>query len=900
MTASSPRTLPGEEDVEAKRRLLRRLLDARETTPPAPDLRSELSYEHPRPSDTAFGRRVNPRLVQMLVGLGLDVEYVHGAGTVLTDRDGEHYLDFAGAYGALPFGHNPPQVWAAVAEMRASGEPSLVQPSLLGAAGDLADRLCAVAPAGLDRAWFCNSGAEAVEAALKVVRGARPDRTWVLATQNGFHGKTLGALSVTGRPRYQSPFGAPVPGYAHVPYGDLGAARDLMVERAGDVAAFVVEPIQGEGGIVPAPPGYLRGLRALCDDHDALLVVDEVQTGLGRTGTMFAVEHDGVRPDVMTVAKALGGGLVPIGAVLFSSAVASEAFDLRHTSTFGANAFCSRVGLASIDLLTRDQGALLTQVRARGDELAAGLEDLVDRHHPVTVQARGRGLLWGLELTDDPAVFERQGLLRSLADAQGLAAVVCGHLLRRHGIRVAPTFFDGTVIRVEPPLTVSRSEVRRLIAALDQSLGLLTRGDSATFFAHLLAPPANPADAVLPDLGPAPPTRLAGSPAPGTARWAFLAHPTDARSYSTFDRSLGLDGARVRGLFDRLNGCRNVETPAGMLLGACDVVSDDGTTTHGEVFALGHDARELLDMPRRDAVRLVRQAALEAVERGAGVVGLGAYTSIVTDNGTLLGDVGALVTTGNAFTVSTAVEALTRLGAEQIDVGSATCTVVGAAGNIGRACTVLLAERVGRLVLCGNPTRPQRTMSRLEALAAEVVVHLGSKAPGPHDGRLANRVNALAAAGADVSSTLSSLLATGDVVLSTSLAEALPQSPLVLLATSTPDAVVRPELPCPDAVLCDVSQPPNVGPELLAGRPDVTVVPGGLVELPGGRDLGVDFGLPPGVTYACTAETLVAAAHLEDPVLSRGDRLDLDAVRLVGTQARALGFGLHVRRGRVG
>lgn len=861
-------------ELAAKRERLKALL-----TQPVPD--------RPHP----FEEFVNPKIGQMLRGMGIDVEFVEGKGTVLKDADGREYLDFAGAYGALPFGHNPDRVWEALDTVRGRAEPSLIQPSMLSAAGALGHRLVDISPENITRAWFCNSGAEAVEAALKLVRGHHPERTWIVSTDNGFHGKTLGALSVTGRTRYQEPFGAPIPGYARVPYGNLDAASEFFAQHTGDVAAFVVETVQGEGGVNPAPDGYLAGLREICDEHEALLVVDEVQTGLGRTGHLFSVESHGVRADIITIAKALGGGVVPIGAVLFSDDVASDAFDLRHTSTFGANSVSCRVGLASLDILTANDCALLEHVRDRARQLGDGLARIQERNPLVCAAVRGSGLLWGVELTDDARKFDAQGLLRTLADSEALAGAACGYLLREHGIRVAPAFFSGRVVRVEPPLTVSAAEIDKFLDALEDCLDVMTRGDSQRLFQHLI-PQAGPVTEALPDPG----STVCAEPArDDEVRWAFLAHPTDAISYAAFDRGLRASGGDVKNLFDRLNMCRNVESPAGMLLGASRVVTDDNTSTYGEVFALGHDAAELMNMPRRRAVALVRDAAIEAVERGAQVVGLGAYTSIVTDNGNLLGDVGALITTGNAFTASSAVAALVQLGAEDRDIGVTRCAVVGAAGNIGRATTLLLAEQVGALVLSGNPKHPERSQQKLHDLAIDVIRHLRSYRGSAPAGRLAGAIQD--SAERDDGALLASLVESGNIEFAATTTQALQQAPLVVVATSSPGSVVEAEDPLFGAIICDVSQPPNVSHSVSEARPDLKVVAGGLVRLPGDRDLNIDFGLPAGVTYACTAETLVAAAQFDNPVLSKGDRLDLDAVRLIGHQAQALGFRLHVRQG---
>ncbi len=840
-----------------------------------------------------FRQHVNPYVARTLEGLGIDVAFVRGDGTRLYDADGKAYLDFAGAYGALPFGHNPPEIWEAIDEIRQSAEPSLTQPSVLAAAALLAERLASVAPGTLTQVWLCNSGAEAVEAAIKLARAATR-RPLVLATRNSFHGKTLGALSATGRPRYQVPFGAPVPGFAHVPFGDADALAKAFAEDGERMAAFLVEPIQGEGGIVPAPEGYLETARELCTRHGVRLVLDEVQTGLGRTGRLFACEHTAVVPDIMPLAKALGGGIVPIGAVLFDEASASEDFGLRHTSTFGGNAFCSRVGLRSLELLTADGQALVRQAARRGERLLADLRQLAAAHPRLISDVRGRGLLLGVELSDDPDIHPYQGLFRSVADQGGLAAFLCGFLLCNEGIRLAPTYFANSVLRVEPPLTVSEADCGSLVTALDRGLEIIEKGDSRRFFGHLV-PAGRP-------VRPGPPrSRLSSAirtgvpprPRDGEPRWAFLAHPTDLASYESYDRRLDLAGDDVRVLFDRMNQCRNPDTPAALYVGAVRVHTDTEETSYGEVFALPYGARRLLDMPTARAVGLVQQAVDEAVGRGAQLVGLGAYTSVITANATALRDPGVPITTGNAYTVAIAVDGLERAAELQgIDLAHAQTAVIGAGGAIGRACTLLLAEKAGHLVLVGNPANPARSRRRLAATAADVVTHLTGSAVG--QGPLARAVRLRAADGSQPQEIAASLAVDGLLTCSLDISHVLPRSNLVLAATSTPDQIIRPDLVRRNAAVCDVSQPPNVVPEFTQARPDVRVVQGGLVELPGRRDLGVAFGVPDGVTYACTAETMIIAHRLGDPVVSCGEQLSVDLVRLLRAEADRLGFRLYV------
>jgi len=235
-----------------------------------------------------FAAFVNPVLAKRLKELNLDKVFTKGKGCLLYDAAGDAYLDFISAYGALPFGYNHPELWEALRRVEASGEPSLVQPSFLEAAGELAAQLVALAPCGIDRVTFANSGAEAVEAAFKLAR-VSTGRMGILTTANSFHGKTLGALSATGKSLYQDGFGAPAPGFVRIDYGDADQLELTLTAAPQFFAAFVVEPIQGEGGIIIPPDGYLRRAHEICSHYGVLLIADEIQTGLGRTGRMFAV-----------------------------------------------------------------------------------------------------------------------------------------------------------------------------------------------------------------------------------------------------------------------------------------------------------------------------------------------------------------------------------------------------------------------------------------------------------------------------------------------------------------------------------------------------------------------------------------------------------------------------------
>jgi acetylornithine/N-succinyldiaminopimelate aminotransferase len=314
----------------------------------------------------------------------------------------------------------------------------------------LADDLCRTF--GYDRAFFCNSGAEANEAMLKLARRffhaqGQKDRYRIIAFHHSFHGRTMGAVSLTGNPKYHEGFGPPLAGITHVAYGDVAAARAAM---GPDVAAILVEPVQGEGGVLPAPPGYLGALRRLADEHGALLLVDEVQTGVGRTGRWLGQDHEGVKGDAIALAKGLAGG-VPVGAMLVTERLGGALPPGTHGSTFGGNALAS-VAARTVLAVIREEG-LLDAAAARGAQLARGLAAIAGRRPEVATGERGWGLLRGLVL------------------APGLDPRTVLGVTRERGVLL--TAAGTNVLRFTPPLVVTEAQIDEGLARVDEALATL-------------------------------------------------------------------------------------------------------------------------------------------------------------------------------------------------------------------------------------------------------------------------------------------------------------------------------------------------------------------------------------------------------------------------------------------
>lgn len=371
------------------------------------------------------------------------------SGSWVTDHKGERWLDCCSCYGALSLGHlHPKVVGAVIAQLGKMALSSKVFFSLPQAL--LAEQLATITPGKLQFSFFCNSGAEAVEAALKAARAARPGRPQLIAADNSFHGKLGLSLSVTGRPAYRAPFEPLIPDVLFVPFGDIECLAQMITHN---VAALILEVVQGEGGIHVAPPGYLEAAQKLCQQHGVILIIDEVQTGLGRTGALFACNHFGIAPDILVLAKALGGGIMPIGACIMTKEVYQSAYGTQptlHTSTFGGNPLACTAALATLEVL--DQEQMPKQARTSGMYLFTSVQALAEEYTDLIAEVRGLGLLIGIELREECFAGK---LITEMA-------------LRR--IIAVYTLNQPRVIRLEPPLNISRSELDLVCTALGESL----------------------------------------------------------------------------------------------------------------------------------------------------------------------------------------------------------------------------------------------------------------------------------------------------------------------------------------------------------------------------------------------------------------------------------------------
>jgi ornithine--oxo-acid transaminase len=416
---------------------------------------------------------VNPANARTLKTIGFDRCYVRAEGPYLWDVEGNKYLDMLSGYGVFALGRNHPEVRRVLTEFLQMDYPSLVKLEAPLLAGLLAEELKKRIACDLDMVFFTNSGAEGIETAIKYAKCAT-GRPAIIHCEKAFHGLTSGALSLNGDESFREGFAPFLPDCRMVPFNDLEALERELSRR--DVAAFVVEPVQGKGVNVPAP-GYLRQAARLCREHGALLVADEVQTGLGRTGRFLAVEHDGsVEPDIVVVAKSLSGGYVPVGAVLCRKWIHEKVFSsmqrsVVHSSTFSQGSLAMAAGLAALDVLEREN--LIARAEALGNQLGEGLRALMPRFEFLK-EVRWRGLMIGIEFGPPKSLgLKTAWTLMHQMDKSLFPQAALIPLLDEHHILTQVAGHHIDVIKLLPPLVISEDDVAWFLRAFEGVMAAL-------------------------------------------------------------------------------------------------------------------------------------------------------------------------------------------------------------------------------------------------------------------------------------------------------------------------------------------------------------------------------------------------------------------------------------------
>ena len=434
-------------------------------------------------TETLYQERVNPQWVRLLDVLQMNARYTRCEGTQLFTEDGRRILDFLSGYCVHNLGHNHPAIVDALKDELDRHGPAMLQSHVPGLAGELADKLCWRAGGRVNKVFFCSSGSEGVEAAIKFSR-AHTRRNGMLYAEGAFHGLTCGALSLMGDPFWRETFGPMLPGTEAVPFGDLEALERKLASKR--FAAFIVEPLQGEGGVRVPPAGYLASVQALCRRYGTLLVADEVQTGMYRTGRFLASHHFNIEPDMVILAKALSGGLVPSAALLMSNQVYDSVYGslaraIVHTSTYSENSLAMRAGLAALEALESEH--LGDRATAAGDFLRTQLTEALSGYEMVQ-NIRGMGLLNGIEFQAPRKLALRVPFEAFAKIHPGMFGQVVVMRLFRQGFLTQMCGNNFLVLKVAPPLIVKQREAAEFVGAVKEVVEMMH--SSGTFWSEAL------------------------------------------------------------------------------------------------------------------------------------------------------------------------------------------------------------------------------------------------------------------------------------------------------------------------------------------------------------------------------------------------------------------------------
>ncbi|KUL53970.1 pyridoxalphosphate dependent aminotransferase, class III [Streptomyces sp. NRRL F-4489] len=914
---------------------------------------------------SAFTEYVQPQMGRVFTALGLDVEYERAEGNTLYHRDDQGelvpVLDLMGGYGSLILGHNHPEIVGHAKDLLDQRRAVHAQFSLRGEAGRLGAALSDAVRRenGVKEpylATFGNSGAEAIEAAVKhaelvrvskaqalaeetaahleaardaVRRGTAtvdPDayllpalqgqaapaagidgllaaigahnaaalatRPLFLALERSFHGKLVGSVQLTYNAGFRAPFQNLGTRVRFVPMDrpevldtiaedervvlldtETADGRVRVVEREFPViTAFLVEPVQGEGGIHALTAEQGRAIRLFCNKAGTALIIDEVQSGMGRCGAFLASSLIGLRGDYYALSKSLGGGLAKVSAMLVRRSLYQGEFDLIHSSTFAMDDFSSSIARKVVEMLEADGGALYQRVTERGERLVEMLADLKSAYPDIIEDIRGKGLFIGVQLRDQAGA--RSMVLRGSAYTGALGYLLSGYLLRQERIRIAPTGSAGNVLRIQPSAFLADEEIERLRGALDRLCRILRYEDTL----HLVHPAS---DRTIPkpraeirDFRGAIEEYEQGAPRPVTGpvrKVAFINHLITPAHLRQVDPALAdLSDAALRAFVLGMDPVKKaapypgvrIDSPLGSAVEFALYPLMVGSEQMGGYLASGDVAGIRADVQER--VRAAR-------EDGCEVAGLGMYTSIVTNNCTSLDVPGIALTSGNALTVAMGVQAMERGARDRFTVADATLAVVGAAGNIASVYSQLFAEKLSRIVLVGSrrdgsARRLRNTVHGIYQECWERIAEGGELTGIP--ARLAEEpliAKWLAdGPGADaaergkaIAAHLEERYGQDPFLTVTQDTDALRDAQLVLCASNSPEPFLTGEHFAQDAVVCDIAVPNNAVADLAERRPDLAYMLGGIVATPNGESLHhtARAFLEAGQLFACMAET---------------------------------------------
>lgn len=837
--------------------------------------------------------KINEYRQKLLKNFNIDLKPCSAKGNILFLENGEKVYDYLAQYGAVPFGHNPDFLKTVISTFLEKNQANLIQPNISPAVELLANKLIEfVNPEHYSRCIMSNSGAETVESALKLAR-IKTGRAKVLSVMKGFHGKTFAALSASGSKRFKKPF---IHDEAHHDYIELNHFDDLEAKlNTQEYAAFIIEPVLGEGGMIPVSTDFLEQAVALCKKTGTMSIFDEIQTGLGRMGDICLAKHYHIYPDCILFSKALGGGLIPIGAAIYRERFYSFNFDKKHSSTFANNALAATIASAVLDYLEDQSRKIYNNVNILSTYLDQHIERLLSEYGRV-IKFSGAGLMRGFEFYD---IHAQQNILINFCQNNGtLAYIICGYLLTQHQIFVMPLLSQPCSIRFEPPLNIEKTDIDRFIYALEKVCEIIQNGRYDLLFAHLinLQPQALPPVSEKCPVSFVAGTEIAeiefnqkNSTLTLGKKFAFLIHSTstdDLINSFPYPLKTYFTEEQLLRLADKILTIARIDPSPD--LAALFTVYNDRSYSNGMFIFSPLGPQDMIRLNAQDKLDLMQEYIEIAEDHGAELIGLGAYTSVISNGGeNILPYVKHLtMTNGNSLTALATVESLFSL-IKDIDVSTHCAVIVGARGSVGKLTVAGLAHQYGHLILVGRPGSEARI--KQEVLPYLIESCRESEYPiisGSFFDKLGQYLNRVDVDLNDINQLSEDLVYLG-LSIEFDYHQAFAKADVVISATSEGKAFLNTEYLKKTALVFDVARPFD-----FVNNQHFKVYEGGLVQQPRPvfySDCNM-VKVAAGVNLACLSETIALSLNKVESHQSIGKNIQFNKAYQILNIAKSQGF----------
>ena len=837
---------------------------------------------------------------EVLSKVGLNREISQAKGSVLIDTEGNHLIDCVAQFGAVPFGHNPDFLKNAIASYSEANKPIFVQPFKAKSTSLLAETLCRLAGANYKYVVFSNTGAETVEAGIKLAR-LRTGRRKVLSTFNSFHGKTYSALSATGSTKYSNELIVDDKNYDKIEFNNIPDLESYLSTQ--DYAAFIVEPIQGEGGMIQASSEYLKSVQALCQKYGTLFIADEIQTGIGRTGTMFASQGYEIEPDLILVSKALGGGMYPIGAVIAKKSAYSKRFDKMHSSTFANGGLAAHIANQTIHYLESETN-ILNKVKAKGEYLHDEFTKLQSEFGEY-FSFTGTGLMYALRFRDE---ITKDNYIINYIQRQGvMSLMIAGYLLHEKKFLTMPFLGDGCAIRFEPPLTIENEQIKSFVAAIRDVCKIIQRARYDLLLGYIVGYQRSADDINRISYQKPHGNYLIGlhKPPKPRKRFAFLMHTT---SRPDLVRGLPL-ALRKEFNYEQQNRFSDWMMEFGKLdfspVTAINVqmTSQQGVTVDGILIYSPISPENMMKLTCDEKRELLDDYLKVATEEKIDVIGLGAFTSVISRAGTNIVNNRFKFTTGNSFTALSTAESIKDCFGETINQKE--LTVIGARGSVGRLAAMELTRYFKRINLVGSPRSGLKPLWENCASMIVELIESGVKGlPGSAFNSIRKIifqsgytehyiVQQLKASGIEQFQALIEIAEEQNIPFpfefSVEINDFVDRTDCVFSATSEGKPFIQADILKAGTVIFDTARPFDFIP---SENNKTYVFEGGLISQPEATVFGDCnmIGTPPGVNLACLSETIALTMEDVNRSYSIGKQISYQEAKTVFEIATRHGF----------